>query len=122
MKAHLFIDLFGIEKANRVVENVVFEATYYCEKTGSYYSSKKNDAVEIKSLIQAIREYKSLVSAKSAYETRLTHWNKALNRAIVDHESTCQPKCEHGYDVACLICGFGTVDGERIYHNKGKTA
>lgn len=28
-------------------------------------------------------------------------------------------KCPHGYDVACLICGFGTVDGERIYRNQG---
>lgn len=26
--------------------------------------------------------------------------------------------CEHGYDVACLICGFGSVDGERIWHSK----
>ena len=30
-----------------------------------------------------------------------------------------QPEaCEHGYDVACLICGFGSVDGERIWHSK----
>jgi len=87
MKAHLFIDLFGVEKANRIVENVVCEATYYSEKTGSYYSSNKNDAVEIKSLIQAISEYKSLISAKAAYETRLTHWNAALNKAIAECES-----------------------------------
>lgn len=26
--------------------------------------------------------------------------------------------CEHGYDIACLICGFGSVDGERIWHSK----
>ena len=26
--------------------------------------------------------------------------------------------CEHGYDVACLICGFGFIDGERIWHSK----
>ena len=78
MKAHRFIDLFGMEKANRIVDNVVFGATYYSDKTGSYYSSNKNDAVEIKSLIQAIREYKSLISAKESYETRLRHWNEAI--------------------------------------------
>ncbi|EXD15067.1 hypothetical protein [Acinetobacter baumannii] len=44
-----------------------------------------------------------------------------LERAIKDHESVYQLKCSHGYDVACLICGFGTVNGERVYHNKGKS-
>ncbi len=85
MNGHLFINRFGIEAANRIVDNVVFEAKYYCEKTGSYYSSHKNGAVEIKSLTQAIREYKQLVSAKAAYETRLMHWNAALNKGG-DHE------------------------------------
>lgn len=80
MNAYLFIDRFGIEEANRIVDNVVFEAKYYSERTGSYYSSYKNDAVEIKSLIQAIREYKQLVSAKAAYETRLMHWNATLSK------------------------------------------
>lgn len=26
--------------------------------------------------------------------------------------------CPHGYDIACLICGFGTKDGKRVWHNK----
>lgn len=26
--------------------------------------------------------------------------------------------CHHGYDVACLICGFGTKDGKRVYHTR----
>lgn len=25
--------------------------------------------------------------------------------------------CRHGYDVACLICGFGTQDGVRVWHH-----
>lgn len=28
---------------------------------------------------------------------------------------TTLSKCEHGYDHACLMCGFGTVDGRRIW-------
>jgi len=46
---------------------------------------------------------------------------KRVMTAIHDHESVYQLKCSHGYDVACLICGFGTVNGERVYHNKGKS-
>lgn len=26
--------------------------------------------------------------------------------------------CPHGYDTACLICGFGQKDGKRVLHNK----
>ncbi|HFX6251778.1 TPA: hypothetical protein ACIFCM_002440 [Acinetobacter baumannii] len=44
-----------------------------------------------------------------------------LQQAIRDHESVYLLKCSHGYDVACLICGFGTINGERVYHNKGKS-
>ncbi|WP_332605459.1 hypothetical protein [Acinetobacter sp. ESBL14] len=82
MNAHLFIEQFGIENADRIVENRVFDATHYSEKTGSYYSSYKNGAVEIKKLILVIREYKQLALAKAAYETRLEHWNCSLNKAI----------------------------------------
>ncbi len=29
--------------------------------------------------------------------------------------------CQHGFDVACLFCGFGTIDGKRVwYRNKPK--
>lgn len=30
--------------------------------------------------------------------------------------------CPHGYDTACLICGFGQKDGERVWHNKPPAA
>ncbi len=44
-----------------------------------------------------------------------------LKQAINDYDSIYPPKCIHGYDIACLICGFGTINGERVYHNKGKS-
>lgn len=25
-------------------------------------------------------------------------------------------KCPHGYDIACLLCGFGEVNGQRVWH------
>lgn len=24
-------------------------------------------------------------------------------------------KCKHGFDVACLMCGFGEFDGKRVW-------
>lgn len=44
-----------------------------------------------------------------------------LDQWIQDYELIYQPKCEHGFDVACLLCGFGTVDGERVYRNQGSS-
>ena len=38
-----------------------------------------------------------------------------LRTAIAQYDSK---PCQHGYDVACLICGFGTVNGERVWHRK----
>ena len=28
--------------------------------------------------------------------------------------------CPHGFDIACLICGFGEKDGTRVYHSWSK--
>jgi hypothetical protein len=25
--------------------------------------------------------------------------------------------CPHGFDIACLICGFGEEDGKRVWHD-----
>lgn len=86
MNEYSFINANGVEVADRIVENRVFDATYYSEKTGSYYSSYKKDALEIRKLILVSREYKQLASAKAAYETRLEHWNISLNKEISDRE------------------------------------
>lgn len=80
MNAHKFINDFGIEKANRIIESVVYDADYYSEKTGSYYSSYKNGCVKIKDLKTAIIEYKSLIDVKNSYLTRLNHWNISANK------------------------------------------
>lgn len=52
-------------------------------------------------------------------ETHILRFEKLedLKGSIKDHESIYQPKCIHGFDVACLLCGFGTVEGERVYRN-----
>lgn len=38
-----------------------------------------------------------------------------LRAAIADHDTK---PCLHGYDIACLICGFGTKDGKRVWSNQ----
>ena len=34
---------------------------------------------------------------------------------------TTLSKCEHGYDLACLMCGFGTIDGRRMWSDWAMT-
>lgn len=38
-----------------------------------------------------------------------------LCAAIADHDTK---PCLHGYDIACLICGFCTKDGKRVWSNQ----
>lgn len=86
MNAHKFINDFGIEKANRIIKNVVYGAEYYSENTGSYYSYSVDGAVKISKLRQALSEYGELMSAKRSYETRQKHWNASVNKDFInDH-------------------------------------
>ena len=38
-----------------------------------------------------------------------------LRTAIAEHD--LKP-CQHGFDIACLLCGFGTENGVRVWHHK----
>lgn len=38
-----------------------------------------------------------------------------LRAAIADHDTK---PCLHGYDIACLICRFGTKDGKIVWSNQ----
>lgn len=61
-----------------------------------------------------------------SYNKWLEYWGKcdpmdlaikldAMRLAIADHDTK---PCPHGYDIACLICGFGTKDGKRVWNNR----
>lgn len=41
-----------------------------------------------------------------------------LRAALADHNSK---PCQHGYDIACLICGFGTENGVRVWRKQIET-
>lgn len=88
MNAYRFIDLYGADKAKRVIDNVVCDADYYSEKTGSYYSYSGNmsGVVKISHLKKALNEYNALMSAKRSYEVRQKHWNASVNKDLMnDH-------------------------------------
>lgn len=38
-----------------------------------------------------------------------------LRIAIAKHDLK---QCQHGYDIACLICGFGTENGVRVWRKQ----
>lgn len=44
------------------------------------------------------------------------HWKHAPSPAVKPYNKACI----HGYDVACLLCGFGQSEmtGERIWHTQ----
>lgn len=74
MNEYAFIDKYGIDRAKKVVENVVFNAEYYSEKTGSYYSSNKNDSINIKKLRRAIKEFDECMLARERSEKLICEW------------------------------------------------
>ena len=82
MNEYRFIDIHGIDKAQRIVENVVYDAPYYSDITGSYYSTNKNDSVSIKALKKAIEDFKVLETLKQKYESKLKDWNKKSVKVI----------------------------------------
>lgn len=57
---------------------------------------------------------------KAGYRYFLT--DKALGLMFEDNERMSSfQKCEHGYDLACLMCGFGTIDGRRMWSDWAMT-
>ena len=41
--------------------------------------------------------------------------HKDLRTAIAQYDTN---HCQHGYDLACLICGFGTENGARVWRKQ----
>ena len=49
--------------------------------------------------------------------------NKSDRQIILDDLRTAiaendLKQCQHGYDIACLICGFGNENGVRVWRNQ----
>ena len=63
--ANDFVLMHGLEKSERIADS---RYQFYSDKTGSYYSTDKNESVSIKHLKRAIKEYR-----------QITHLEKTLN-------------------------------------------
>lgn len=59
-------------------------------------------------------------NCSSALEPMGTGAEKCSEDAVIREYETSEGTqfCPHGYDSACLICGFGTKDGKRVYHTR----
>lgn len=143
MKATKLIRDKGLQYAREIIDSAPRYATewnegyeFQCGQSVEISQTDRDkyfvDLIELKDAVYAC----DLVKYLGGYERAKARLNVAIRnnctlkeehhirwmKAIKFYESIYQPKCSHGYDVACLICGFGTVEGERIYRNKGKTA
>ena len=55
-------------------------------------------------------------NSESLYIKDRSAWDlNDLRTAIAEHDLK---QCQHGYDIACLICGFGTENGVRVWRNQ----
>ncbi|ENU56778.1 hypothetical protein [Acinetobacter guillouiae] len=82
----------GIEKAREVVEGAPTWATTYCMAYAAYGGT-----------------FHWYGACKNCYVL------PALRTAIAEHDLK---QCQHGYDIACLICGFGNENGVRVWRNQ----
>lgn len=148
MKPEQFIREFGVEKARHVLSGLPNYYTHMTDDARMFISEHNNDLDknirkqlpnlmrldDLKRLVGSVdrvNEHGGYLAAKELLSFSIVHQEafgkealsdetiNSLKGAIKDHESIYQPKCIHGFDVACLLCGFGTVDGERVYRNQG---
>ncbi|WP_213033774.1 hypothetical protein [Acinetobacter calcoaceticus] len=135
MKATKFIKDAGLERAKAILNAAPKQANYFetyplgprfyltdvgCNRAISIHDLKRGvksvDLVNTYGCIEQCRNEIEWVVKNKLPETDLV---KELKQAIADYELIYQPKCIHGFDVACLLCGFGTIDGERVYRIQG---
>lgn len=124
------------EKPNFQFHNGIHEYWNITENNGEYFKKRGFDPVILKDLKRLVDSFETVglwggISAARAHlqslENRCSNGGpiaireqyKILHLAIRDYESIFLIPCTHGFDVACLICGFGTVDGERVYRIQG---
>ncbi len=99
-------------------------------KVGDWAGVKGNSTKWISKVVAI--EYKTIYDSRG-YENKIeillfedgtrlgSPWAAhATQEEIVAGHRIDNGKCPHGYDIACLLCGFGTEAGKRIYHQWAK--
>ncbi|MEO4064603.1 hypothetical protein [Acinetobacter pittii] len=135
MKATKFIKDAGLERAKAILSAAPKHANYfetyplgprfYLTDVGCYRAISIHDLQRLVESVDLVKTYGGFEQCRKDAEWVVkaklpeTDLFKELKQAIADYELIYQPKCIHGFDVACLICGFGTIKGERVYRTHG---
>ena len=82
MNEYWFIDKYGIDRAKKVIENVVCNAEYYSAEKCSYYAEAKSHTVSINKLKRAIKEFNEMIETMQKSEHQIYEWRKKSCRGI----------------------------------------
>ena len=74
MNAKDFINVWGLDKAKRILSNKIYDAEFYSDRTGSYYSEIKNESVNLKELSKAIAEFEKLKKLEAELNLAKKQW------------------------------------------------
>ena len=82
MNEYWFIDKYGVDRAKKVIENVVCNAEYYSAEKYSYYAEAKSHTVSIKKLKRAINEFNEMMETMQKSEHQIYEWRKKSCKGI----------------------------------------
>ena len=77
-------------------------------------------SAELKSNLERHPTTATSPTGTSASKPMSSGANGCSQDAIIRSDETDEGAqfCPHGYDVACLICGFGQKNGKMVYHTR----
>ena len=101
------IKKMGLETCKQIVDGAPETATVFCD--GKFYEEWSHNGW----VVSTGDQWKD---CKKPTGTMIKL--DSLRTALADHDSK---PCSHGYDIACLICGFGTEDGVRVWRKQIET-
>ena len=82
MNEYWFIDKYGVDRAKKVIENVVCNAEYYSAEKCSYYAEAKSHTVSIKKLKRAINEFNEMIETMQKSEHQIYEWRKKSCKGV----------------------------------------
>ena len=108
------IEKLGLEKCRQIVDGAPDRtASHYVGDTDTYFSEEFHTYFCHTLKDWETSDFHCASDLEMNYEAVIDL--KDLRTALANHNSK---PCQHGYDIACLICGFGTEDGVRVWRKQ----